>query len=207
MTSHSLAISIGWIAVSLGIFGTLAQFRRANSLGVEGVSLATWTLFIFMGGFWISYGAVSAHSWEVTLGSLIILPMQLSIVFRLQPWKHWPVVVRSLFFFVVSCVLPTMIWGWADGVYGIGAAMVLTRGPQILELIRYEDASGVSVGSWVLGVVGCACWIYYYSGVHLWAPLVSTFFAGVANLTIAVLAVGRHRQARNALITQEVFVG
>jgi uncharacterized protein with PQ loop repeat len=207
MTFHSLALSAGWGAVVLGIVGTLAQYRRANRLGVEGISLATWVLFVLMGCFWITYGAVSARSWDVILGSLIILPMQLSVVYRLRPWDSWGVTLRALAFFVACCVLPTVRWGWAGGVYGTGVAMTMTRGPQILELIREPDASGVSVASWVVGALGTALWIFYYSGQHLWAPLVSTFFAGLANCAIAMLASWRHRQARSAMIAEQVFVG
>ncbi len=205
MTLHTLLISAGWAAVFLGLVGTLAQYGRAKRLGVEGISLATWVLFSFMGCFWIMYGAVSAHSWEVILGSLTVLPFQLAIVFRLKPWRRWNVTLRCFAFFVVCCVVPTMLWGWAGGVFGTGIAMTANRGPQIVELIRHEDASGVSVSSWVLGVTGSILWASYYSGVHLWAALVSTLVAGVANLTIVLLAAWRHDQSRRQFVAVEVF--
>ena len=204
MSFHSLTVYLGWIAVSMGAFGTYAQFQRARTLGVEGVSLATWVLFVLMGGFWISYG-VAAGSPEVMLGSLLIIPMQLSILFRLKPWRHGGVVWRSFAFFVACCLMPGVAWGWAGALYGTGVAMTITRGPQMIELIRHEDASGVSVGSWVFGVVGCTLWIVYYSGAHLWAALTSTAFAGIANLAIALLASWRHRQARQRMVAEQVF--
>jgi uncharacterized protein with PQ loop repeat len=193
------------MGVFLGLVGTLAQYVRVNKLGVEGVSLATWVLFVFMGTFWITYGAASAHSWQVVLGSLILLPLQLSIVVRLKPWRRWRVTSRSFAFFAVCCVMPTLVWGWAGGVYGTGVAMTMNRGPQLIELIRHEDASGVSVSSWALGVTGSALWVFYYVGVKLWAPLVATFFAGVASLAIALLASWRHSQARSRAVAVEVF--
>jgi uncharacterized protein with PQ loop repeat len=205
MTAHTIYVSAGWIAVVLGIIGTIAQYVRINRLGVEGVSLATWLLFVLLGSFWITYGAVSAHSWQVLLGSLLILPFQISIVTRLKPWRRWRVTSRSFVFFLVSCVLPTLMWGWAGGVYGTGVAMVAMRIPQIVELLRQEDASGVSASSWVLGVCGAALWIAYYSGSSLWAPLISTFCSGVASLVIACLASWRHSQGRNRLVAAEVF--
>ncbi|HUX05616.1 MAG TPA: hypothetical protein VMV53_12020 [Acidimicrobiales bacterium] len=204
MDYHALATDFAWAAVLLGLGGVLAQYRRARRLGVEGVSTATWVLFVFMGGFWITYG-MAAHSSEVTIGSLIVMPFQLAIVFRLQPWKSPQVVLRSLAFFVAACVMPTLLWGWVGGVYGTGVAMVVNRGPQILELIREEDASGVSVTSWLLGVAGTMLWVAYYQNVGLWAALISTAFAGLANLTIALLATWRHRQARQRLTADEVF--
>ncbi len=196
---------MGWIAVLLGLVATYVQFRRVTTQGVEGVSLATWVLFVYMGGFWITYGLV-ARSWEVVMGSLIILPLQLAILFRLRPWEHVRVASRAFVFFAVCCLLPAVVWGWAGALYGTGVAMTTNRGPQIIELIRHEDASGVSAGSWALGVVSCVLWIIYYTGAHLWAALTATAFAALANLAIAVLASWRHRQARMKLIAEEVFV-
>ena len=56
MTWHSITISMGWLAVASGVVGTSYQLRRVRTLGVEGVSLATWVLFVYMGCFWITYG-------------------------------------------------------------------------------------------------------------------------------------------------------
>jgi uncharacterized protein with PQ loop repeat len=205
MSFHTILFWCGWVAVLLGLIGTLAQFSRATKLGIEGISLATWVLFCFMGCFWMTYGAVSAHSWTVILGSLVVFPFQVAIVFRLKPWRHWAVSAQSLAFFVACCVTPTLLWGWAGGVYGTGIAMTVNRTPQILELIKTTDASGVSVGSWVMGVLGSGLWILYYVGQRLWAPLVATMVAGIANLVIALLASWRHAQARDIQIADVVF--
>lgn len=188
----------------VGLGGTYAQFRRAANVGVEGISLATWILFAYMGGFWITYGLV-ASSWQVVAGSLVVLPLQLAILFRLRPWEHWRVASHAFIFFLLCCALPTVLWGWPGGVYGTGVAMVINRGPQVVELLRHRDAGGVSVGSWSLGVVGCGLWVTYYAGAHLWAALAATSCAGLANLAIAVLAAWRHQQARRGLTVRTVF--
>ena len=195
---------MGWLAVFTGFLAASAQFRRIQTLGIEGVSLATWVLFVYLGLFWFTYGLV-ANSWPVITGSLIIVPLQLAILFRLRPWEDWRVVSQAFIFFLLSCALPTALWGWPGGVYGTGIAMIFNRAPQIVELIRHEAASGVSVGSWTLGVVGCTMWIIYYSGAHLWAAMVSTTCAGLANLAIALLASWRHQQARRRLVARVVF--
>ena len=98
-----------------------------------------------------------------------------------------------------------MLWGWAGGVFGTGVAMSINRAPQLIELVRHPDASGVSATSWFVGAFGCTLWILYYTGAHLWAALTATAFAGLANLTIALLATWRHTQARQAMIAREVF--
>ena len=204
MNFHMLAADLGWSAVGVGLIGTTVQWRRVVDLGVEGVSLATWLLFVYMGCFWISYG-VSAHSWAVIMGSLIVLPLQLAILVRLRPWRHGATVWWALSFFAATCVAPTFFWGWAGGIYGTGVAMTLTRAPQLLELVRYRDASGVSTGSWVLGAVGSVLWVSFYDGAHLWAPLVATSVAGLGNVLIAGLAAWRHAQSRRDLIRDEIF--
>lgn len=204
MSWHALTVTLGWLAVAVGFIGTAAQLRRVSREGVEGVSLATWSLFTFMGCFWIAYGA-AARSWPVISGSLLLLPMQVAILVRLKPWLARRTVAGALLVFVVSCVIPALTWGWAGGVYGTGIAMSITRVPQFLELIRHRDASGVSTASWSLGVASSLLWVTYYEGVHLWAALTATSFAGVANLTIASLAAWRHRQMREDFVREEVF--
>jgi len=98
-----------------------------------------------------------------------------------------------------------MVWGWAGGVFGTGVAMTINRAPQLIELVRHADATGVSATSWFVGAFGCSLWILFYTGVHLWAALTATAFAGLANLAIGLLATWRHGQSRQDFIAREVF--
>ena len=50
----------------------------------------------------------------------------------------------------------------------------------------------MSATSWFVGAFGCSLWILYYTGAHLWAALTATAFAGLGNLSIALLATWRH---------------
>ncbi len=202
-----LAQTLGWIAVSLGFIGTIAQFNRVLRIGVEGISIATWTLFLWLSVFWISYGAWGAHSWQVAMGSGTLVPMQAFIYFRLAPWKKSREVVGATLFLAVTVALPIAIWGWRGGVLGTSIAMTVTRLPQIVELIRTEDASGVSAASWWLGTIGCLIWLAYYWPQHLWSAFIATTFAMTSNLVVVMLVIWRHRQARARLIAEEVFVG
>lgn len=202
MSYHDLAVTFGGAAVLFTFGGTFAQFRRATRLSIEGVSLATWTLFVFMGCFWVSYG-LDQRSAIIILGSALTLPFQVAIVLRLKFWRRWPVVTRALSFSLIVCVLPSLVWGWPGGLYGIGVTMVVNRAPQLIELIRYPDATGVSVAMWFLGLAGALCWVIYYQNTRLWAALASTACAGLASLSIALLATWRHRQARSRYLKQE----
>jgi hypothetical protein len=134
-----------------------------------------------------------------------VWPLQIALVMRLAPWRHRRGSLQALAMFTATCVAPGLLGGWAWCVYGCGLAMVLLRGPQILELLRPGVASGVSVASWLYGV-GCALlWIIYYLGVHLWAPLIATGAAGLGSLVIALLTTWRHRQGARELARREVF--
>ncbi|HEY7931777.1 MAG TPA: hypothetical protein VIC81_05885 [Acidimicrobiales bacterium] len=203
MTLHFVAALIGWGAVIVGLWSTWIQFRRIQHRGHEGVSLATWVLFLFMGVFWMTYGVVR-RSPEIIMGSLIVFPLQIAIVARLQPFHHSRVLVRSFGYFALLCVAPVLIWGWIGGLIGTGIAMTINRGPQIIELLRHADASGVSVASWVWGASGSAMWVIFYCSGRLWGALAATSFAGIANVTIAGLASWRHRQMRAARVTREL---
>lgn len=205
MSWNALIITLGWLAVAVGLVSAATQLRRVSLEGVEGVSLATWSLFSFMGCFWIAYG-VADRSWTVTMGSLLVLPIQVAIMARLKPWLARRTVAGALLVFVVTCLIPALIWGWIGGVYGTGVATSVTRLPQLIELIRHRDASGVSTAAWTLSVASSVLWISYYDGIRLWAALTATCFAGAASLMIASLAAWRHRQMGRTLIRDEVFV-
>jgi uncharacterized protein with PQ loop repeat len=201
---HALCATLGWIAVTIGVISTIAQLRRAYSVGIEGISLATWFMFSLLGCFWIAYGA-SVHSLIIAMGSLTVLPFQLVVIFRLKPWLRWPVIRRCAMFFAVFCVGPTLVWGWSVGVLGVGVVMIGTRLPQLIELARYRGAMGVSVGAWSLSTLGSLLWIVYDAGFHFWAAALVTFGSGVANVTIASLAGLRHRQRRQVVIREVIF--
>ncbi|HSN02848.1 MAG TPA: hypothetical protein VLS91_05130 [Acidimicrobiales bacterium] len=204
MRFHALTIVLGWTAVVLGLVSVATQLRRVAVRGIEGVSLATWVIFVYMGLFWITYGVI-ARSPEIVMGSLLALPVQLGILYRLAPWRNAKVLVQSFAFFALFTIVPTYLGGWSDGVYGIGLAMSITRGPQILELIRSRDASGVSAASWAVSAVGASLWMIYYVGARLWAPFVATGLAGAASLTIAALAFWRHEESRRRLELEAAF--
>ena len=194
--SHLVNVAAAYCAITIGIVSTIVQFARIVRDGVEGVSLATWSLFFFTGGFWVAYGTLSSHSLEVVLGSLLVWPSQGYIVSRLSPLRQWPTVAKAAAFSFTLMFLPIFLWGWPAGVYGTGVGMTLMRAPQFIELVKVRHAEGVSALSWYTSAACSGFWVIYYVGVHLWAALAATAAAGVASAAIGVLATIRHAQTR-----------
>jgi hypothetical protein len=193
MPSLSFASLAGLAGVAFGVGATWSQFRRARRVSTDGISLTTWYQFLLMGIFWTSYG-VGVHSRIVIAGSVLVFPMQVAIVRRLEPWRHPRTIVRASVFIAVCCFLPTVLFGWSAGALGTGVAMVINRLPQIIELVRHPGDLGVSVASWSIGAISMLVWICYYAGEGLVAPLVATAAGMCGNVAIAVLAAWRHRQ-------------
>jgi uncharacterized protein with PQ loop repeat len=197
---HDLALTVGWVAVVLTVWGSGAQFLRVLKRGIEGVSLATWTLFTYMGIFWTCYG-FDQHSLIIVLGSGVTLPLQAGVTIYLRPWRSSATFSRVTLYSFLVCFAPTIFFGWTAGVYGAGVTMVITRGPQLLELIRNPLATGVSVPMWTMSSVALLCWVVYYENAHLWAAFASVACGGVASIAIALLAVRRHQQGQSRLAT------
>jgi uncharacterized protein with PQ loop repeat len=198
VTFYVFTVIIGWSAVVLSGVVAFSQFRRINHRGIEGVSLATWTLFTYMALFWILYG-ISIHSWQLVVGSVVALPFQLMIWQRLKPWDRPRVGLHSLAFFAAFCCAPAIFWGWSGAAVGAGTAGWVTRTPQLVQLVRHEGASGVSTSSWLTAGFASGLWVIYYSGAHLWPVMSVTAVAGLVSLSIAALAGWRHHQVEVTL--------
>jgi uncharacterized protein with PQ loop repeat len=191
---YDVSIAIGWIAVALGCVVAYAQYKRISTRGVEGVSFTTWTLFIYLGVFWVVYG-FDVHSWELIIGCGATLPLQLLIWRQLKPWERIRANGYSFVLIASFCFLPALVWGWAGAVVGVGVAGWVTRGPQLMNLVRSHAASGVSTSSWLTASFVSALWVVYYLGARLWPVLFVTAVGGFASLVIGTLAGWRHRQA------------
>lgn len=190
---------LGWVGVILGYVMTWMQFQRARDVGVEGISLQTWSLFLFMGFFWVSYG-IGSGDWVILAGSGPLLPLQIALVARLKPIRNRRVVVLSGGFVFLLSFVTSFIGGWDMGVLGTTVAMLWTRMPQIIELVKDPDVEGVSISSWVIGAVCSAFWVAYYVGVHKWWAMAATAVAVLSNLVIAGLASWRQRARENATL-------
>jgi hypothetical protein len=113
-----------------------------------------------------------------------------------------PAKLRSTFysflFILACCLLPAVAWGWAGAVVGVGVAGWITRGPQLVTLLRANSASGVSSSSWLTAALVSSLWVVYYVGARLWPVMIVTAVAGTVSLIIAALARWRHAQVHGS---------
>lgn len=203
MSFTAFALAVGWVAVVLSSLTAYQQYRRMTRRGVDGVSFVTWTLLLYISVFWVAYG-IDARSWQMILGCAAPIPFQVMIWLRLAPRERLGVCVGSLVFLSAFCFLPAIGWGWAGAVIGVGIAGWLSRGRQLLTLVRSRTAVGVSTSSWVTAGVVSILWVIYYVGAQLWAVLIVTAVSAMVSLSIATLSAHRHHRTHPTLVVAEL---
>jgi len=201
----AFALAVGWVAVVLSSLTAYQQYRRMTRRGVDGVSFVTWTLLLYISVFWVAYG-IDARSWQMILGCAAPIPFQVMIWLRLAPRERLGVCIGSLVFLSAFCFLPAIGWGWAGAVIGVGIAGWLSRGRQLLTLVRSRTAVGVSTSSWVTAGVVSILWVIYYEGAQLWAVLIVTAVSAMVSLSIATLSAHRHHRTHPTLVVAELPV-
>jgi len=200
MSHATFALVVGWAGTVLGFVMTYFQYRRAVVVGVEGISLVTWTLFACMGVFWMAYG-VDQRSLVIVAGSALVFPLQLRIIGCLSPWRNRVTISRCVALIAVASGCTTLAFGWSVGVLGTGVAMVSTRLPQILELLRGQVVHGVSASAWSVGVVCSVLWVAFYVSEGLAAAIAVNILTLSGTVAIAGLALWRQRD--RADVTRE----
>ncbi len=203
MSFTTFTLDVGWIAVVLSSLTAYQQYRRLVRRGMEGVSFATWTLLLYISVFWVSYG-IDARSWQMIVGCAAPIPFQVMIWLRLSPRERVGVCVGSLVFLAAFCFLPAIGWGWAGAVIGVGIAGWISRGRQLLTLVRSKTAIGVSTSSWLTAGVVSILWVIYYTGAHLWPVLIVTAVSAMVSLSIAALSARRHHKVRSPLVSADL---
>jgi uncharacterized protein with PQ loop repeat len=194
-----LAAVVGWGGAVLGTLTAALQLGRIRCRGADGVNATTWSLFGMMSGFWLAYG-VACGAVEIVAASLAGLPFVVALLGHLEPRARRRGAVRAAAAVIVTVWVPTAWLGWDAGLLGIGVLVVATRAPQLLQLLGARHATGVSAGSWLLGVTSVGLWLAYYVATARPFAAASMAAALAANAAIVVLATRRHRGGR-AVVT------
>jgi len=200
-----LASIVGWGGVTAGACTTLLQALLVRRKGTDGVNATTWSLFTLMSAFWLSYG-LSVESPEVVVGTILGLPFLLRLLWMLDATERRRGLVKGATAMFVMAWLPAALFGWNVGLLGLGALIIATRMPQLLELVRVDHARGVSSSSWAIGSLSVTLWLAYYVSSSMTAAAVSMALALVTNLMIVTLAVMRHRGSRFLLVRSRELV-
>ncbi len=187
-----LAALVGWGGVVVGTLTNVAQMAKVRRLGADGVNATTWALFTLMSIFCLGYGA-AVGSTVVVVSALLGLPFLVVLLARLHPAARLRGLARGLVATIVLAWLPAALLGWDAGLLGLGALIVATRMPQLIELARASHAVGVSTGSWLLGSLNVTLWLVYYVATGRGYAAATMCVALVANLVIVALTLTRHR--------------
>jgi uncharacterized protein with PQ loop repeat len=190
MSSHALSNLCGLLGTLFNFWGAISQFARVRSVGVDGVSLGTWSRNVLITSYWVAYG-IHMHGYWIIIGAGCLVPVQAFITWKLSPWKHLKSVGLSLATLLLFSIAPMFLWGWAGGVFGTGIAMVINLAPQINELLRDEDVSGVSATTYLAGFIGIGVWFIYYLSQHNGSAMFSNGATSLTSLAVALLTFYR----------------
>lgn len=187
---------IGLLAGGVLAVTVFPQATRAWRIGTHGVSPTTYQLIVAVGFAWVVYGATQGL-WEVMIADATF---GLSAVVVLAACRRHGARVRDLVPVALGSVALAAALGLTMGAAAIGWFAVTVAGviriPQIVDALRSNDVSGVSVSTWWLGVFGNVLWAAY--GVLARDPrlYLGALVAGVMSLAIIVIVEYRRRGAR-----------
>lgn len=175
----------------MNVFGVAVQALHTIRRGAKGVSLATWTLTLANCGFWSIYG-LKFNAISGALGSILMIPFVIYLMAKSLRFHPISSLVRSILFFLVLVGPPGLTLGWGYAMAAISSLALFTRLPQIVELIKERDASGVSSVSQVITITGSTVWVLYWLGLHKLSAALPPAATLVATVVILILAVYRH---------------
>ena len=184
------------VIIVSGLLSTVPQVLRARR-DVEGLALPTWTGFIAVSTAWMAYGVAVGDPLQLIVNVPVII-LDLIIIKAVWPTTSVRTRRRSVGFAGVVLVV-SVTSAVALGVTAAGlVAIVVTLAqltPQVVEVIRNPNPSGVSVATWLLLAGNQSVWMTY--GLLDGQPLLATNAAimGSLALLIAVLTVQRTRRA------------
>jgi len=196
IAATGLTFTIAVIAPVLSVLQCLAQATRIYRTGAEGVSLATWTLSVFVAEIWISYGVVFHVPAELYANVPFLLVASIVVVVAARNRDA----VRRAGAGYASVTALTLLsslsgtshhWRWILATVAVVSCVVIYL-PQMLVTLRSNDLEGVSVVSWSLALVTGLAWALYGILIHqpaVWLPSIVM----VPSTLVILNQVGRHR--------------
>jgi len=161
VSSTTFASFFGWAGLISGLIPTYKQLQRALKVSTHGISIDTWTYICWTNLFWLAYG-IAQHGIEIWMSAAVTLPLQIGIVLQLEVRKNLKKILSTGLLLMLTCCVPTLLWGWKIGILVVGFMSVLNRAPQIIKCIREKDVKGVSVSAWLWSSFCNVMWLVYY---------------------------------------------
>jgi len=184
---------LSWICVLLGFAMNYSQYYRAKTVGIDGISVGTWSIFAWMSVFWILYG-FATHNAPSSIGTIITAPLQFALLLLLGVRENRTVLLKTGVYVLVFGAVPTMLGGWAVGVLGMGFVAATNRFPQIIRCIKEKDVEGVSAAAWVWSVTSNSLWAFYFATQHRPTAVIVNISSVVMNVIVVGLTTWRHWQ-------------
>jgi len=161
----------------------------------SGVSRPMWLILLAQAVAWVVFGRVE-HLWPsmaINALLLIVAALVLRVLFRDAP-QPFALLVAATVALAMLCVALASgghagLVGWTATACGLVAFV-----PQAASLLRTRDTSGLSLGSWSLGLAAIVCWLMYGIGLGAAQVIVSTIPPLLCSLVI-VGALVRSRPA------------
>jgi uncharacterized protein with PQ loop repeat len=181
-----VAVFLAW---GLGVAQLMKTWRST-----EGVSTTTWAMYLVVNISWLAYafGVFNPYLAANALGSALLTS---TIVFRVAPANQRLRVVVAVAAASLTIVTIGLFGHWASLAVIVTGIAVTLRFPQIIQLIRAADTTGVSVVSWVLFTLNNVMWFVvsvqrddiWFAGANI--------VMGVTSALVVILALWRQTTA------------
>ena len=181
----NLVSLFGALAVAVTVVQFAPQAVRVHRVGVAGVALGTWALFTATTASWLSYGIV-AHQLSLTIVNLIVGPLAWSILGRLALAKEHRTKALIAFGVAAAAAATTALWPTVS-VFVLAGVEVVAIVPQLLEVFKPIDLSGVSISTWLATTLAQGLWGVYGFVAHQTA----VSLGGFAGALLAIVIAGR----------------
>ena len=145
------------LAPTVFLVRLLPQPLRLARTGVDdGVSpMAAFNQFLSEGA-WLGYGLLSSRVSIWLVSAIALLPSGWQALLLARRSRRADLLGAALFGAAIAAA-------WGVGALGavLGASVLVTNGPQVVEAIRSNDLRGIAAATWWLALVDAALWGAY----------------------------------------------
>jgi uncharacterized protein with PQ loop repeat len=197
VSSHALAIGLGYTGATLGVAMVVPQIVRiVRHPSLPGVSPVSWALSTFACLAWLTFGLRTGAAPQIP-GNVLLTIGAVTVVLLIN--TPMPRGRRGLLLLAVSAVLLVTVWVIpAESVGYLATAIGLSSmWPQLYDTVgnwRGHITSGVSLTTYALRMASQVCWLSYAVGTHEMPVGVGASLA----LVIASTTLGLEAAARTS---------